>query len=88
MSRPLGRLLTSAQDSFGDLITDLMAGVFVVSWIEELIRRGLGSLPGVSGYGSAIAGASAFLVVSCLRLSSPIWRQRASRFARPGERRC
>jgi putative hemolysin len=52
----------------GDLITDLLTGAFVVSWIEELIRRGLGSLPGISGYGSAIAGVSAFLVVSYLML--------------------
>jgi putative hemolysin len=52
----------------GDLITDLLTGAFVVSWIEELIRTGLDLVPGVGGYASAIAGASAFLIVSYLML--------------------
>jgi Cyclin M transmembrane N-terminal domain len=50
----------------GDLITDLLTGAFIVSWIEELIRTGLDLVPGVGGYASAIAGASAFVVVSYL----------------------
>jgi magnesium and cobalt exporter, CNNM family len=52
----------------GDLITDLLTGAFIVSWIEELIRTGLDLVPGVGGYASAIAGGSAFLVVSYLML--------------------
>jgi putative hemolysin len=52
----------------GDLITDLLTGAFIVSWIEELIRTGLDLVPGVGGYASAIAGAGAFLVVSYLML--------------------
>jgi hypothetical protein len=31
----------------GDLITDLLTGTFIVSWIEELIHAGLGALPGI-----------------------------------------
>jgi len=29
----------------GDLITDLLTGALIVSWIEALIRTGLGALP-------------------------------------------
>lgn len=52
----------------GDLITDLLTGAFVVSWIEGLIRAGLGAVPVVGGYASAVAGLGAFVIVSYLML--------------------
>jgi hypothetical protein len=52
----------------GDLITDLLTGAFIVSWIEALIRTGLGALPVIGGYASAVAGLGAFAIVSYLIL--------------------
>ena len=54
----------------GDLITDLLTGAFVVSWIEGLIRAGLAAVPVpvFGGYASAVAGLGAFVVVSYLML--------------------
>jgi len=52
----------------GDLITDLLTGAFVVSWVEELIRSGLSKLPVIGGYGSAVAALGAFVLVSYVML--------------------
>jgi putative hemolysin len=52
----------------GDLITDLLTGAFIVSWIEGLIRTGMNALPVIGGYASAVAGLGAFVVVSYLML--------------------
>jgi len=52
----------------GDLITDLLIGAFVVTWIEALIRTGLGGVPAVGHYAVGVAGLGAFVVVSYIVL--------------------
>jgi putative hemolysin len=48
----------------GDLLTDLLMGAFVVTWIEDLLRAGLRGLPFIGSYASAFAGCVAFIVLS------------------------
>jgi putative hemolysin len=52
----------------GDLITDLLTGAFVVTWIEGLIGSVLGGLPLVGAYASAFASFAAFAIVSYFML--------------------
>jgi putative hemolysin len=52
----------------GDLITDLLIGAFVVTWIEDLIRSGLHGLPLVGAYASAFAAFATFVIVSYIIL--------------------
>jgi len=52
----------------GDLVTDLLTGAFVVSWIEGLIRAGLAGLPAIGRYEGGIALLGAFAVVSYIVL--------------------
>lgn len=48
----------------GDLVTDLLTGAFVVTWLEEVIRSALAGHPAVSPYAAPIATVGAFLLVS------------------------
>jgi putative hemolysin len=52
----------------GDLITDLLTGAFVVTWIEDFMRSGLRGLPVVGAYVSAFAGFAAFIIISYIIL--------------------
>jgi len=52
----------------GDLITDLLIGAFVVTWIEHLIRTGLREVPVVGRYAVSVAGLGAFVIVSYIVL--------------------
>lgn len=52
----------------GDLITDLLTGAFVVTWLEDWIGSGLRGLPLVGAYAAAFAGFAAFIVVSYIIL--------------------
>ncbi len=52
----------------GDLITDLLTGAFVVTWLEEAIRSGLHGVPLVGAFAAAAGSAAAFVTVSYLIL--------------------
>jgi putative hemolysin len=48
----------------GDLLTDLIIGAYVVTWLEGLLRDQLVGLPAVAAYAPLIGGAAAFVVIS------------------------
>jgi putative hemolysin len=52
----------------GDLITDLLTGAFVVTWLEEAIRSGLRGVPLIGAFAAAAGGVAAFVTVSYLIL--------------------
>ena len=52
----------------GDLMTDLLTGAFVVTWLEDWIGSGLRGLPLVGAYAAAVGGFAAFIGVSYIIL--------------------
>jgi hypothetical protein len=49
----------------GDLITDLLIGAFVVTWLTDFSDGALHRVPFVDGYARAVAAVAAFVVVLC-----------------------
>jgi putative hemolysin len=52
----------------GDLITDLLVGAFVVTWLTDFADEALHRVPLIGGYAPAIAAVAAFIVVSYVTL--------------------
>jgi putative hemolysin len=52
----------------GDLITDLLIGAFVVTWLTDFGDAALRRVPFIGGYAPAIAGIAAFILVSYVTL--------------------
>jgi putative hemolysin len=53
---------------FGDLVTDLLIGAYVVTWLETLIDAELAYMPALAAYAPAVAGISAFAIISYIVL--------------------
>jgi putative hemolysin len=52
----------------GDLITDLLIGAFVVTWLTDFAEGALQRAPVIGGYAPAVAGIAAFILVSYVTL--------------------
>jgi putative hemolysin len=52
----------------GDLITDLLVGAFVVTWLRDFADEAVRRVPLIGGYAPVIAAVAAFIVVSYVTL--------------------
>ena len=52
----------------GDLVTDLLIGAYVVTWLEDLLRNALGYWSAISRFATALSGIGAFVIISFVAL--------------------